>query len=140
MHAEMKKNPSRDTCDSSSAAPELTVAVAAAKKRIAWLLTTPTCLIGRMASMWSRRRRAGRAGVAMRAECSLLIKKRLKTDKVEEPFSQPSANAHETPGCRSPRRCPGHPRSVRDGGLGAGKAGQSVTLTGQRRIGVPGLG
>jgi hypothetical protein len=38
----------------------------------------------------------------MGAECSLLIKNRLKTDKVEESFSQPSANAHGTPGCRSP--------------------------------------
>ena len=63
----------------------------------------------------------------MRAECSLLIKKRLKTDKVEEPFSQPSANAHETPGCRSPGRCPGHPRSVLDGDSpGAGIASSLV--------------
>src|ERR1700689_984416 len=102
MQAEMKKNPSRDTCDSNSAAPELTVGGAGAKKMIAWLLTTPTCLIGRMASMWSRRRRAGRAGVVMGAECSLLIKNRLKTDKVQESFSQPSARSHGTPGCRSP--------------------------------------
>jgi hypothetical protein len=38
----------------------------------------------------------------MEAECSLLVKNRLKTDKVQEPFSQPSANAHGTPGCCSP--------------------------------------
>ncbi len=38
----------------------------------------------------------------MEAECSLRVKNRLKTDKVQEPFSQPSANAHGTPGCRSP--------------------------------------
>ena len=38
----------------------------------------------------------------MGEECSLLVKNRLKTDKVQEPVSQPSANVHGTPGCRSP--------------------------------------
>jgi len=37
----------------------------------------------------------------MGAECSLLIKNRLKTDKIQESFSQPPANGHGTPGCRS---------------------------------------
>ena len=50
MQAEMKKNPSRDTCVSSSTAPTL-MAAAGAKKTIEWVLTTPACLIGRMASM-----------------------------------------------------------------------------------------
>src|ERR1700722_13785718 len=113
MQAEMKKNLSRDTCDRNSTAPELAGAVAAAKKRIAWLPTTPTCLIGRMASMWSRRRRAGRAGVAIGAECSLLVKNRLKTDQVQEPVSQPSANVHGTPGCRSPGTMRAKPPGVR---------------------------
>ncbi len=46
----MKKNPSLDTCSSSTAAPELTAAAAGAKIRIECVLITPACLIGRMAS------------------------------------------------------------------------------------------
>ena len=55
MHAEMKKNPSRDTCNSSSAAPEPTLAAAGAKYRTECVLMTPACLTGRMASTWSSR-------------------------------------------------------------------------------------
>ena len=47
----MKKNPSLDTCSNSSAAPELTLAAAGAKKTIVCVPTTPACLIGRIASM-----------------------------------------------------------------------------------------
>src|SRR5487761_251067 len=57
MQAERKKNPSLDTCSSSSTAPELTLAAAGTKFTIVCVVTTPACLIGRMASMWSRRRR-----------------------------------------------------------------------------------
>src|SRR6266851_27076 len=55
MHAETKKNPSRETCNSSSAAPELTLAAAGAKNRSTCVLSTPACFIGRMASTWSSR-------------------------------------------------------------------------------------
>ena len=41
MHAEMKKNPSRDTCSSSSAAPEPMLAAAGAKYSTACVLMTP---------------------------------------------------------------------------------------------------
>ena len=55
MHAEMKKNTSRDTCSSSSVALESTAAAAGANVRTVCVLTTPTCLSGRMASIWSSR-------------------------------------------------------------------------------------
>src|SRR5271166_4526495 len=57
MHAEMKKNPSRDTC-SRSAAPEPTLAAAGAKYRTECVPMTPACLIGRHAG--SRAHRQGR--------------------------------------------------------------------------------
>jgi len=44
MHAEMKKNPSRDTCSSSSAAPEATLAAAGAKYSTTCVLMTPALL------------------------------------------------------------------------------------------------
>ncbi len=47
----MKKNPSLDTCRSSSTAPEPRLAAAGAKVTIVCVLTTPACLMGRMASM-----------------------------------------------------------------------------------------
>ena len=50
MQAEMKKKPSRDTCSSSSAALEATMAAAGAKYWTECVLITPACLIGRMAS------------------------------------------------------------------------------------------
>ena len=58
MHAEMKKNPSREKCVSSITALVLTPAAAGAKKVSTWVLITPACFIGRMASTWSRCGRA----------------------------------------------------------------------------------
>src|SRR5438270_12890117 len=62
MHAETKKNASRDTCSSRVAAPEATAAPAGAKNSSTWVLTTPACLTGRMASTWSSRGRAAAGG------------------------------------------------------------------------------
>ena len=55
MHAEMEKKASRDTCSSSSAPLENTSAVTGVKAMTVCVLTTPACLSGRMASMWSSR-------------------------------------------------------------------------------------
>ncbi len=55
MHAEMKKNPSREKCVSSITASVLTLAAAGTKKVSTWVLITPACFIGRMASTWSSR-------------------------------------------------------------------------------------
>jgi hypothetical protein len=40
MHAEMKKNPSLDTCSNSRAAPDPKLAAAGAKYRTEWVLMT----------------------------------------------------------------------------------------------------
>ncbi len=53
----MKKNPSREKCVSSITAPVLTLAAAGTKKVSTWVLITPACFIGRMASTWSSRLR-----------------------------------------------------------------------------------
>src|ERR1700751_605455 len=57
MQAEMKKNPSLDTCSSSRVAPELRLAAAGTKFKIVCVVTTADCLIRHMASMWTRLRR-----------------------------------------------------------------------------------
>jgi len=58
MHEETKKKPSLETCSNSSAAPEPKLAAAGAKYSTEWVLMTPACLTGRMASTWPSRRRA----------------------------------------------------------------------------------
>jgi hypothetical protein len=63
MQAEMKRKASRVTCRSWSAAPTLIPVPTGAKKIRVWVDTTPNCLTGRMASMWSRRLRVPLTGM-----------------------------------------------------------------------------